>query len=44
MPNIASSKKSVKTDAAQTIANNDFTARVKNSMKRCEKSDQRKRC
>ncbi len=38
MPNIASSKKSVKTDAAQTIANNDFTARVKNSMKRCEKA------
>ena len=38
MPNIKSSKKSVKTDARQTVANNDYTARVKNSIKRCEKA------
>lgn len=36
MPNIKSSKKSVKTDAVQTEANNIYTARVKNSIKRCE--------
>ncbi len=36
MPNIKSSKKSVRTDALQKIANNDYSARVKNSMKRCE--------
>ena len=38
MPNIKSSKKSVKTDAVQTVANNEYTARVKNSIKRCEKA------
>lgn len=38
MPNIKSSKKSVRTDAVQTIANNEYTAKVKNSIKRCEKA------
>lgn len=38
MPNIKSSKKSVKTDAVQTVANNTYTAKVKNSIKRCEKA------
>lgn len=38
MPNIKSSKKSVKTDRALTIANNEYTAKVKNSIKRCEKA------
>lgn len=38
MPNIKSSKKSVKTDALQTVANNNYSARVKNSIKRCEKA------
>lgn len=38
MPNIKSSKKSVKTDEAQTIANNSYVAKVKNSIKRCEKA------
>ena len=38
MPNIKSSKKSVKTDATQTVANNVYSARVKNSIKRCEKA------
>ena len=38
MPNIKSSKKSVKTDAAQTIANNEYTAKVKNSIKKIEKA------
>ncbi len=37
MPNIKSSKKSVKTDRVQTAANNEYTARVKNSIKKCEK-------
>lgn len=36
MPNIKSSKKSVKTDKIQTVANNEYTAKVKNSIKRCE--------
>ena len=36
MANIKSSKKSIKTDKVQTIANNTYTARVKNSIKRCE--------
>ena len=34
MPNIKSSKKSVKTDRVQTAANNEYTARVKNSIKK----------
>lgn len=38
MPNIKSSKKSVKTDRVQTAANNEYTARVKNSIKKCEKA------
>ncbi len=38
MPNIKSSKKSVKTDKIQTIANNDYLARVKNSIKKVEKA------
>ncbi len=38
MPNIKSSKKSVKTDALQTIQNNTYTAKVKNSIKKCEKA------
>ena len=36
MANIKSSKKSIKTDKVQTVANNQYTARVKNSIKRCE--------
>ena len=38
MPNIKSSKKSVKTDAKTTLANNVYTAKVKNSIKKCEKA------
>ena len=38
MPNIKSSKKSVKTDIKTTIANNIYTAKVKNSMKKVEKA------
>lgn len=38
MPNIKSSKKSVKTDAKTTIQNNVYTAKVKNSIKKCEKA------
>ena len=38
MPNIKSSKKSVKTDAKTTIQNNAYTAKVKNSIKKCEKA------
>ncbi len=38
MPNIKSSKKSVKTDIVQTAANNEYAAKVKNSIKRCEKA------
>ena len=37
MPNIKSSKKSVKTDIVQTVANNEYAARVKNSIKKVEK-------
>ena len=33
MPNIKSSKKSVKTDAKTTLLNNVYTAKVKNSIK-----------
>ena len=36
MANIKSSKKSIKTDKVQTVANNQYTARVENSIKRCE--------
>ncbi len=36
MPNIKSSKKSVKTIAKKTITNHEYKARVKNSIKNCE--------
>ncbi len=38
MPIIKSSKKSVKTDRAQTVANNFYTKTVKNSIKNTEKA------
>ena len=38
MPNIKSSKKSVKQDIKTTLANNVYTAKVKNSIKKCEKA------
>ena len=38
MPNIKSSKKSVKQDVKTTIANNVYTAKVKNSIKKIEKA------
>ena len=38
MPNLKSSKKSVKQDIKTTIANNIYTAKVKNSIKKCEKA------
>ena len=38
MPNIKSSKKSVKTDAKTKVQNNAYTAKVKNSIKNCEKA------
>lgn len=38
MPIIKSSKKSVKTDKAQTAANNVYTRTVKNSIKKTEKA------
>ncbi len=38
MPIIKSSKKSVKTDKAQTVANNFYTKTVKNAIKSTEKS------
>ncbi len=38
MPIIKSSKKSVKTDRAQTEANNVYTRTVKNSIKKTEKA------
>lgn len=38
MPNIKSSKKSVKTDKIQTAANTSYTSRVKNSIKKLEKA------
>ena len=38
MPIIKSSKKSVKTDAKQTIENNFYTKTVKNAIKNCEKA------
>lgn len=38
MPIIKSSKKSVKTDKAQTIANNVYTKTVKNAIKNTEKA------
>lgn len=42
MPIIKSSKKSVKTDKAQTIANNFYTKTVKNAIKSTEKSIEEK--
>ena len=42
MPNIKSSKKSVKQDEKTTIANNVYTARVKNSIKKIEKAIENK--
>ena len=38
MPNIKSSKKSVKTDKVQTASNTSYTSRVKNSIKKLEKA------
>lgn len=38
MPIIKSSKKSVKTDSAQTVANNVYTKTVKNAIKNTEKA------
>ncbi len=38
MPNIKSSKKSVKQDIKTTEANNSFLTKVKNSMKKVEKA------
>ena len=38
MPNIKSSKKSVKQDEKTTAANNVYTTRVKNSIKKIEKA------
>ena len=38
MPNIKSSKKSVKQDIKTTLANNVYTAKVKNSIKKVEKA------
>ena len=38
MPNIKSSKKSVKTDKVQTAANTTYTSRMKNSIKKLEKA------
>ena len=38
MPNLKSSKKSVKTEKNQQIANTTYTSKVKNSMKRLEKA------
>ena len=38
MPNLKSSKKSVKQDIITTIANNVYTAKVKNSIKKVEKA------
>ena len=42
MPNIKSSKKSVKQDEKTTVANNVYTARVKNSIKKIEKAVENK--
>ena len=38
MANIKSSKKAIKVIAKKTLANHDFKARVKNSIKECEKA------
>ena len=38
MPNLKSSKKSVKTEKKQQVANTTYTSKVKNSMKRLEKA------
>ena len=42
MPNIKSSKKSVKQDSKTTKANNVYTSRVKNSIKKIEKAIEEK--
>ncbi len=42
MPNIKSSKKSVKQDSKTTKANNVYTAQVKNTMKKVEKAIEKK--
>ena len=42
MPNIKSSKKSVKQDIKTTQANNVYTARVKNSIKKIDKAIEEK--
>ena len=42
MPNIKSSKKSVKQDEKTTVANNVYTAKVKNSIKKIEKAVENK--
>ena len=38
MPNIKSSKKSVRTDKIKTSSNTSYTSRVKNGMKKLEKA------
>ncbi len=38
MPNIKSSKKSVRTDRIKTASNTDYTSRVKNGMKKLDKA------
>lgn len=38
MPNIKSSKKSVRTDKIKTTSNTSYTSRVKNNMKNLEKA------
>ena len=38
MPNIKSSKKSVRTDKIKTASNTSYTSKVKNGMKKLEKS------
>ena len=38
MPNIKSSKKSVRTDKIKTSSNTSYTSRVKNGMKKIEKA------
>ena len=38
MANIKSSKKAIKVIAKKTLANHDYKARVKNSIKECEKA------
>ena len=38
MPNLKASKKGVKVIAKKTITNNDYTAIVKNNIKKCDKA------